>query len=71
MNIYGVIALILAVVVFAFVFNAVEPIGVFIKVILNMEAFESYTMDDPFTAFALKISYLVAIAAVIRLIINR
>ena len=68
MNIYGVIALVLATVVFAFVFGLVEPVGDFLRVILDMRAFESYTLNDPFLAGTIRIFYLLAIAVVVRLV---
>lgn len=70
MNIYGVIAFVVAIIVFAHVFHAVEPISQFIATITNIPELD-YSRNGPLYKLAVRLGYLIVFVAVVKMILMR
>ena len=70
MNAYGVIVLILAIIIFAHVFNAVEPISQFMHRIADVPVLDEFGNNPPLFKLAIRMVYLIFIVAVIKMIIR-
>lgn len=71
MNIYGVIALILTIIIFAHVFDAVEPIREFLFRITDIPVFEEYSDRPALFKLLIRLSYLIAVVAIFKIIFMR
>lgn len=71
MNLYGVIAFIVAIIVFAHVFHAVEPIQEFIYRITDIPVIDDYGDNPPLFKLAIRLAYLIVIIAILKLILSR
>lgn len=71
MNIYGVIALILALIIFAYAFGVVEPISQFIHKIADIPTLDDTGNNPALYKLAVRLAYLIVIVAVIKLLLTR
>lgn len=71
MNIYGVIALVVSIIVFAHVFNAVEPISSFIERITDIPVMDDYGNNPPIFKLAIRLAYLIVLVAVLKVLLTR
>ena len=71
MNLYGVIALIVTIIIFAHVFDAVEPIREFIYRITDIPVMDDYGNKPHLFHLAVRLAYLIVIVAVIKVLLTR
>jgi len=71
MNFYGVIALIFAIIIFAHVFHAVEPISQFIQRISDVPVVDEYGNSPHIFKLAIRLAYLIVIVAVVKMFLTR
>jgi len=73
MNVYGVIALVFAVILFAHVFDAVEPISLFIRNVVDIPVLleEDYGDNPQVFKLAIRLAYLILILGVLKMLLSR
>lgn len=71
MNIYGVIALVVSIIVFAHVFDAVAPISSFIERITDIPVMDDYGNNLPIFKLAIRLAYLIVLVAVLKVLLTR
>ena len=71
MNGYGIIALIASIIILAHIFNAVEPISLFIKNITDIPAIDDYGRNPSLYKLCIRLAYIVFIIAILKMILLR
>lgn len=71
MNIYGVIAFIVTIIIFADVFNAVEPISAFIRNITNIPELGDFGQNSGLYKLGIRLAYLIVVVSVIKMVFTK
>ncbi|GAB6909489.1 hypothetical protein JCM12296A_53330 [Desulfosarcina cetonica] len=71
MNAYGLISITIFIVVLSHVFQIQENMNLFFSRILDIPSFTSFTSHEPIFTFCIRIVYLIALVAVVKLFVSR
>ena len=71
MNIYGVIALVIALLILSYVFGVIGPIREMFSLVLNIPELEAALGSDPLYKLAVRFVFLIVLYQIIKMIITR